>query len=81
LGKSQPENHSIHILFNTWANCDNVNAQSLTAREIALRLDPDQFVSWLYLSWDKKPDNRPAKSVECSIHQDTSSFGITDDCS
>ncbi len=39
----------IQILFNTWANANNVNSQSLTAREIARRLDPERFVCALFI--------------------------------
>lgn len=46
----------IRILFNVWADADNVNAQSLNAREIALRLNPDRFMSTLFHR--EKPDPR-----------------------
>jgi len=48
----------INILFNTWANADNLNSQSLTAREIALRLDPARFVAKLFIVSDQTADPR-----------------------
>jgi glycosyltransferase involved in cell wall biosynthesis len=41
-------NRQIHILFNVCADAENYNAQSLNAREIALRLDPERFCSTLF---------------------------------
>jgi glycosyltransferase involved in cell wall biosynthesis len=46
----------IRILFSNFADSDNFNAQSLNAREIALRLDPRRFRSTLF--YEKKPDTR-----------------------
>jgi glycosyltransferase involved in cell wall biosynthesis len=48
----------IKILFNVFANEDNPNAQSLNARDIALRLNPERFESTFFLSKGKKPDPR-----------------------
>jgi glycosyltransferase involved in cell wall biosynthesis len=48
----------VSILFNTWANDGNLNAQSLTAREIALRLDPQAFHSTLFLGHGQQADPR-----------------------
>ncbi|HZQ08224.1 MAG TPA: glycosyltransferase family 4 protein [Anaerolineae bacterium] len=48
----------IRILFNTWANADNINAQSLNARDIALRLNPQQFHSTLFVGARQTPDAR-----------------------
>ncbi len=48
----------VKILFNTWANSDNINAQSLTAREIAIRLNPEKFISTFFLGWKKECDQR-----------------------
>lgn len=48
----------IRILFNTWANADNVNSQSLTAREIARRLDPARFCSTFYVGSGQQADAR-----------------------
>jgi glycosyltransferase involved in cell wall biosynthesis len=45
----------IRILFYVWADEDNTNAQSLNARDIALRLDPDRFHSALFA---RRPDHR-----------------------
>lgn len=49
-------NAPIRILFNTWANRENTNSQSLTAREIASRLSPERFRSSLFLGWGQEPD-------------------------
>lgn len=38
----------LEILFNTWADAENSNAQNLNAREIAHRLDPTRFRSTLF---------------------------------
>ncbi len=46
----------VRILFTNWVDVDNFNAQSLNAREIALRLDPRLFRSTLF--YKKKPDPR-----------------------
>jgi glycosyltransferase involved in cell wall biosynthesis len=46
----------IRILFTNWIDVDNFNAQSLNAREIALRLDPRLFHSTLF--YKKRPDPR-----------------------
>src|SRR5262249_55316221 len=46
----------IRILFNTWGNAENVNSQSLTAREIARRLNPDRFASTFFLGAEHQPD-------------------------
>jgi glycosyltransferase involved in cell wall biosynthesis len=50
----------VRVLFNTWANRDNVNSQSLTAREIACRLDPERCRSSLFLGHDQESDPRLA---------------------
>lgn len=47
--------HKIRILFNVCADMDNVNAQSLNAREIALRLNPGMFECALFA---QRPDFR-----------------------
>ncbi len=46
----------IKILFMVSADADNTNAQSLNAREIALRLDPTRFASTLF--YERQPDRR-----------------------
>jgi glycosyltransferase involved in cell wall biosynthesis len=51
-----PRSRPIRILFNVFADEDNYNAQSLNAREIALRLDPARFCSTLF--FERKPDPR-----------------------
>ncbi len=38
----------IRVLFNVLADADNYNAQSLNAREIAVRLDPEKFDSAIF---------------------------------
>jgi glycosyltransferase involved in cell wall biosynthesis len=49
----------VRILFMASADFDNTNAQSLNAREIALRLDPERFVSTLF--YQHPPDPRLGK--------------------
>lgn len=44
------------ILFTNWVDADNFNAQSLNAREIALRLDPERFSATLF--YERAPDAR-----------------------
>lgn len=46
------------ILYGVFANAENVNAQSLNAREIALRLDPEKFLCTFFLGWGQAPDPR-----------------------
>jgi len=46
----------IKILFNVWADTNNTNAQSLNARDIALRLNPERFESSMFLA--REPDKR-----------------------
>jgi glycosyltransferase involved in cell wall biosynthesis len=48
------------ILFNVCADAENYNAQSLNAREIALRLDPERFHSTLF--FERSPDERLLRS-------------------
>jgi glycosyltransferase involved in cell wall biosynthesis len=57
-------NLPIRILFNVLADEQNVNAQSLNARDIALRLDPERFESTMFVL--RKPDPRLLSSR--SIH-------------
>lgn len=40
----------IRVLFSVWADAKNVNAQSLNARDIALRLDPERFACTFFHS-------------------------------
>lgn len=56
----------IEILFNVWADERNLNSQSLTAREIALRLDPERFRSQLFVStgWPEDPRLREHPGIE-----------------
>ena len=46
----------VRVLFLADADADNINAQSLTVREIALRLDPERFHSTLW--YENEPDLR-----------------------
>jgi glycosyltransferase involved in cell wall biosynthesis len=46
----------IKILFNAWADLDNTNAQSLNARDIAIRLDPHRFESSFFAFGAPKPE-------------------------
>ena len=46
----------IKVLFNVLADAGNFNAQSLNAREIAIRLDPTHFHSTLF--FERSPDPR-----------------------
>jgi glycosyltransferase involved in cell wall biosynthesis len=46
----------IKILFNAWADRDNTNAQSLNARDIAIRLDPYRFESAFFSLGEPKPE-------------------------
>ena len=51
----------IKILFNAWADHDNTNFQSLNARDIAVRLDPQRFASAFFALGEPKPEleNQP----------------------
>lgn len=53
----------ITVLFNTWADEANLNSQSLTAREIALRLDRRRFTSRLFTWAGARPDPRLVASA------------------
>lgn len=46
----------IGVLFNVWADEENTNAQSLNARDIALRLDPSRFICTFFHR--SRPDTR-----------------------
>jgi glycosyltransferase involved in cell wall biosynthesis len=50
----------IRILFNVWADAENYNAQSLNAREIALRLDSARFCSTVFCQGVPDPRLGPA---------------------
>jgi glycosyltransferase involved in cell wall biosynthesis len=50
------KNQRIQVLFTNWVDVYNYNAQSLNAREIALRLDPGCFQSTMF--YEKTPDPR-----------------------
>jgi glycosyltransferase involved in cell wall biosynthesis len=51
--------YPIKVLFNVLADASNINAQSLNARDIALRLDPLRFESSMFLG--REPDPRLLK--------------------
>lgn len=53
---SEQRTRVIRILFNVRADAENYNAQSLNAREIALRLDAAHFESTLF--FERSPDTR-----------------------
>src|ERR1039458_8308150 len=53
-------NRKIRVLFNVCADAENDNAQSLNAREIALRLDPERFHSTLF--FERTLDPRLART-------------------
>ena len=53
-------NRKIRVLFNVCADAENYNAQSLNAREIALRLDPERFHSTLF--FERTLDPRLART-------------------
>src|ERR1700730_113132 len=53
---SEQRTRVIRILFNVRADTENFNAQSLNAREIALRLDAAHFESTLF--FERSPDSR-----------------------
>src|SRR5438876_1555944 len=46
----------VRVLFTNWGDAYNFNAQSLNAREIALRLDPEKFSATLF--YEREPDAR-----------------------
>lgn len=46
----------LRIIFNVLADAKNINAQSLNARDIALRLNPERFVSSMFVL--RQPDPR-----------------------
>jgi glycosyltransferase involved in cell wall biosynthesis len=48
--------NKVRLLFQPSIDADNTNAQSLNAREIALRLDPDRIESTLW--FEREPDPR-----------------------
>lgn len=56
----------LRVLFNVRADEDNFNAQSLNAKEIALRLDPSRFTSTLFA---ERPDPRMARAAGVRLVQ------------
>lgn len=58
-------NRKIRVLFNVCADVENFNAQSLNAREIALRLDPRRFCSTLF--FERSPDARLLQAGICLV--------------
>lgn len=55
----------IRILFSNFVDTDNFNAQSLNAREMALRLDPQRFHAMLF--YQKQPDPRLTKHASVTL--------------
>jgi glycosyltransferase involved in cell wall biosynthesis len=55
----------IRILFSVLVDSDNTNAQSLNAREIALRLDPERFEATLF--YQQEPDHRLRNRVSVRL--------------
>jgi glycosyltransferase involved in cell wall biosynthesis len=53
------------VLFNVFVDEDNYNAQSLNARDIALRLDPSQFCSTMF--FERTPDPRLLRPGICLV--------------
>lgn len=58
---------ALTILFNTWANANNVNSQSLTAREIARRLDPERFIGAIFVGSGQTVDPQLAARPNIKI--------------
>ena len=58
---------NIRVLFTTFADADNFNAQSLNEREIACRLDPARFAATLFYA--RRPDPRLANFSHISLVQ------------
>ncbi len=56
ISKGKQRTRIVRILFNVCADAENYNAQSLNAREIALRLDAARFESTLF--YESSPDPR-----------------------
>jgi glycosyltransferase involved in cell wall biosynthesis len=54
----------IKILFNAWADKDNTNAQSLNARDIAVRLDPRRFSSAFFALGEPKPELKDKPQIK-----------------
>jgi len=54
----------IRILFNAWADQDNTNAQSLNARDIAVRLDPHLFESAFFSFGEPKPELKDQPQIK-----------------
>lgn len=56
----------VRVLFLPMVDADNVNAQSLNVREIAVRLDPDRFeiTLWYEARPDARLENRPGIRLE-----------------
>ena len=57
----------IRVLFLPPVDADNVNAQSLNVREIALRLDPSRFQTTLW--FEREPDTRLVKITRIRLKQ------------
>ncbi len=63
----------IRVLFTNWVDAHNFNAQSLNAREIALRLNPQLFHSTLF--YEKSPDPRLVGKPSIRLVRITPRFG------
>lgn len=63
----------IRVLFTDWVDAHNFNAQSLNAREIALRLNPQLFHSTLF--YEKSPDPRLVGKPSIRLIRITPRFG------
>jgi len=57
----------VRVLFTNWADANNFNAQSLNAREIALRLDPEKFAATLF--YERAPDARLVGRPHITLRQ------------
>jgi len=55
MGLKEMVRPPIKILFNVWADAGNMNAQSLNARDIALRLDTTRFQSNMFVGGEPDP--------------------------
>lgn len=57
----------LRILFTNWVDAHNFNAQSLNAREIALRLDPARFAVTLF--YEREADARLAGRANVTLRR------------
>jgi glycosyltransferase involved in cell wall biosynthesis len=59
------ESRVCRVLFNVFVDEDNYNAQSLNARDLALRLDPTRFCSTMF--FERTPDPRLLRPGICLV--------------